>query len=596
MDVDRPLVDGRRRGGRVDGAQDSAGALLDDADRPTGRPPQVHEVNGSGRVGPVPAVAPSTQQAAIGQDGAQVLGAGPEPTRQVVVDQRGLRSRCAQVPGQDVGVLGVEHGGLDGPSREGLGVADDVLVQGILTGDQDSQGWIAAAAGSPDLLPERRARARPSDHQDGVEAADVDTELEGVRGSHPEQAAGAQVGFQGSPLLGQVATAVGAHPIPLDRALADRAGQDLHGPSGPGEGQRRYVRVDQAGHQVRRLGQRPAEPGHGLRRILGDVGQGWRVPQHDVHRSRVRCRPGRPRQSDSEQPGGGRTRVGHGGRCRDERRRCPVQRRDPPQPPQHERHVRAEDAAVGVCLVDDDELQAAQEAPPRLVPGQDRVVQHVRVGHDPSGVGTGPGALLVGGVAVHGSRPQPGQPQRTQAGQLVVGQGLRGAQVENRRTTAARSARVRSARQSGPASRRRPTCPTRFRWRRARGCPTRPDRRCGPGAPTAGRCRPARRPPHVRVEPRRPRGGSSAPRGKGESTHASGVGRQLISDPGRDRAGSPGPGAGRVAAPSGRCASCATGPSSPRRGCRRTHRCPRPAHVCARVGRTVLRRAAWSCS
>ena len=49
----------------------------------------------------------------------------------------------------------------------------------------------------------------------------------------------------------------------------------------------------------------------------------------------------------------------------------PVRGADPAQPAQHVRHVRAEDAAVGVALVDHDVAQPAQERRPPRVRGQD---------------------------------------------------------------------------------------------------------------------------------------------------------------------------------------------------------------------------------
>jgi hypothetical protein len=54
-----------------------------------------------------------------------------------------------------------------------------------------------------------------------------------------------------------------------------------------------------------------------------------------------------------------------------------VEARHAVEPSQHLRHVGAEDAAVGVELVEHDEVKALEEAPPRRVVGQDAGVQHV---------------------------------------------------------------------------------------------------------------------------------------------------------------------------------------------------------------------------
>ena len=59
---------------------------------------------------------------------------------------------------------------------------------------------------------------------------------------------------------------------------------------------------------------------------------------------------------------------------------------DPEQPPQDVRDVAAEDAAVGVQLVDDDVAELLEELEPFRVVRQDRGVEHVRVrDHDLAG-------------------------------------------------------------------------------------------------------------------------------------------------------------------------------------------------------------------
>ena len=76
-------------------------------------------------------------------------------------------------------------------------------------------------------------------------------------------------------------------------------------------------------------------------------------------------------------------RVGDRRAREQEARLGPIGGRDPPQPPQHVAHVRAEHAAVDVRLVDDDDREVGEEVSPRAVVGQDPDVQHVGVGeHD----------------------------------------------------------------------------------------------------------------------------------------------------------------------------------------------------------------------
>ena len=71
--------------------------------------------------------------------------------------------------------------------------------------------------------------------------------------------------------------------------------------------------------------------------------------------------------------------VGDRRRRGDERRLRAVARREASQSTQHERHVRAEDAAIRVQLVDDHDLQAGEQAPPAAMVGQQAVVQDVGI-------------------------------------------------------------------------------------------------------------------------------------------------------------------------------------------------------------------------
>ena len=59
-----------------------------------------------------------------------------------------------------------------------------------------------------------------------------------------------------------------------------------------------------------------------------------------------------------------------------------VGEREPPQPPEDVPDVRAEDAAVDVRLVDDDETEVVQRVAPPIVVGQHADVEHVGVRED----------------------------------------------------------------------------------------------------------------------------------------------------------------------------------------------------------------------
>lgn len=159
MEVDRALVHGGVRGARVDRAEQPPGALLHDLHRPSALAADVGEVGGALPACPVPGPGPAPQQTGGFQLGHQLRAGGTEE-RQVVLGQGQFRGGGAQVRGEDVGVVGVEDGGLDGLVEQGLGVVDEEGVQRVVAGDQHREGALSCAARPAGLLPQRGAGAR----------------------------------------------------------------------------------------------------------------------------------------------------------------------------------------------------------------------------------------------------------------------------------------------------------------------------------------------------------------------------------------------------------------------------------------------------
>ena len=140
-----------------------------------------------------------------------------------------------------------------------------------------------AAPGPADLLPERRAGAGEAGHQHGVEAADVDAELEGVGRRQPEQLARAQRLLERAALLGQVAAAVGRDPagqrrVDLGEQLGGGQRHLLGAAPRPDEGQGADALGDQVGEQVGGLGGGGAAH---RRAVLAGVGGERRLPQRE---------------------------------------------------------------------------------------------------------------------------------------------------------------------------------------------------------------------------------------------------------------------------------------------------------------------------
>lgn len=129
------------------------------------------------------------------------------------------------------------------------------------------------------------------------------------------------------------------------------------------------------------------------------------------------------------------------GRGQQEDRIGPVAGAQAAQATQDLGDVGAEDAPVGVALVDHDEPQGAQEGRPAGVGRQDPAVQHVGVGQDVVRVLPHPFAFLDGGVAVVDRGPdgvaERGR-ERLHRAPLVGCQGLGGGEVQGGGPTAVR--------------------------------------------------------------------------------------------------------------------------------------------------------------
>ena len=105
----------------------------------------------------------------------------------------------------------------------------------------------------------------------------------------------------------------------------------------------------------------------------------------------------------------------------------------PKQPPQDVGHVAPEHAPVGVELIDDDHPELLEQLEPLGVVGQDRRVEHVRVGdHDLAGRSDGRsdrrrGVPVVGGS---GHAQVRGPRELGELGHLVLAEGLGGEQEQ----------------------------------------------------------------------------------------------------------------------------------------------------------------------
>ena len=424
--VDRALVHARVGGAGVDRAEQPAGDLLHDAHH-RARPAQVGQGAGALGAGPVPARGPSAQPSLGDEVVDEPPGARAE-AGQVLGPQRQLGRGREQLGAQHDGVVDVERGHLQRRGDEGVGMLDEVVVERVVTGHEHGEGLAPRSHRSPHLLPPRGPAPGPAGHHHRVEAVHVDAELQRRGGGHRAQPAVAQPSLEVAPLLGQQAGAVGRDLVGEPRgglveALARPLRHRLGAAAGPREDDRARACHDEVGHQLGRLRGRAASY-RGA--VLAEQPDDRRLPQQDPPRG-----PGRAVVVDgddglADQAGCRETGLRGGRRGEHDDRLRPVVAGHAQQPAQHGGHVRAEQPAVGVALVDDDVAQPAQERRPHLVAGQQRMVQQVGVGQHDGGVSPGPRALVGRGVAVVRGGPHAGDRELAQRPPLVVGQGLGG--------------------------------------------------------------------------------------------------------------------------------------------------------------------------
>ncbi|GAA3299582.1 hypothetical protein GCM10020295_38140 [Streptomyces cinereospinus] len=214
-----------------------------------------------------------------------------------------------------------------------------------------------------------------------------------------------QCAFQGAALLGEVAAPVGRdapgqRAVDLREPLLGDHGDQFGAAPGPYEGDRAHALDGEVGEQVGGLGGGGTPDGCALLPLqFGQRG----LPEGE---DQLPARGGVVGDLDDREAGeaaGGDGRLGGGGGGQQEDRGGAVTGAQATQAAQYLGDVRAEDAAVGVALVDDDVLQRLQEGGPAGVGRQYAPVQHVGVGQHVRGVLADPLAFLERSVAVvHG--------------------------------------------------------------------------------------------------------------------------------------------------------------------------------------------------
>ncbi len=307
-------------------------------------------------------------------------------------------------------------------------MAAEELVERVVAGDVHGEAGRAPPRTAPHLA-EARHRPREGHADCRVELADVDAELERARGRDTEQLALHQPPLDLAALGGRVAGAVGRDPLrqvaaPTILEAQPREAMDQLDPAArPQEADRAGAALHELGQEVGRLAQRRRP------RALGLVEQ-RRVPHGDLSL--------RPRGSvavdelevEPGQPLGELDGIGDR-RAREHKARLgAVGVGEAAQPPQHIGDVGAEDAPVGVGLVDDHEGEVGEDVAPVAVVRQHAHVEHVGVGEDEVRSRPDGAPLLAGGVPVVDRGAQERGSEGGERAGLVLGERLGRVQVE----------------------------------------------------------------------------------------------------------------------------------------------------------------------
>lgn len=253
-----------------------------------------------------------------------------------------------------------------------------------------------------------------------------------------------QRSFQGPAFLGQVAAAVGGdspgqRAVHLGEPFLGDEGDELGAAPGAYEGDRAHALEGQVGQKVGGLGR--GGTAYGCPLLAVQLGQ-RRLPEGEDQLSPGRGVVGDLLDGQARETAGGDRGLRRGGGGEEEDGFGSVAGAETAETAEHLGDVGAEDAPVGVALVDDDEAEGPEEGGPAGMGREDAPVQHVGVREDVIGVLAHPFAFFDRRVPVVDRRPDRGAEglrERLHRAALVGGQSLGGGEVQSGGAAAVRS-------------------------------------------------------------------------------------------------------------------------------------------------------------
>ena len=435
-DVDGFLVERRGAAGEVRFADDPlAAGRVDDDEVVRAHRTKADGVGGIRLVGPVPLPVGMVDESLFRQDAEDLLHV--DAAELLVGGERELERGALHVVDEDVQVVGVDERVLRRAVEEIRRIAHDELVDRRAARDQHGRRSRRPPAGAAGPLPCRGNRARIASHHADVEGADVDAQLQRIGGNDGADLRFAQPALDFAAAVRQIAATIAADHVRRSRRTVERILQigreDLHREPALRKDDQLQVVTQELERDTARLGEiRPADAELGVHDGRVDEEEELLAARGAVLLDQLERTAG---QSFREL-----ARVGDRRRRTDEDRIRAVVAAHPPQAAQDVGQVAAEDAAIGVELVDDDEFQVFEQLRPARMVRQDARMHHVGIAEHHVRLAADGAARVRRRIAVVGgdadldvriARDDLREP--VQLGELVLGEGLGREQIERTR-------------------------------------------------------------------------------------------------------------------------------------------------------------------
>src|SRR6266704_560630 len=396
MNVNGFCVENNESTGEIHFADDSGCASdIDDYEIVAAYGPQADGIGGIGLLRPMIIFSGEMKKTGLGEPRAKI--------REIYITELFARSNgqfergAFQMIDEDFQIVRLDESVLRSVAEKIVGVSNDELVERRRGSHEHGAGASTAAASTAGTLPGGGDGAGISGHDDGIQRANINAELERAGGNHATDFSVAEAAFNFASFVRKVAAAVAANGFRFSR--------------------QQRIRLLQIGEKNFRVQARIGEDDglqivfqKFLRDARGFIDVAAANAQRAIHHGRVVKHEGffrgwcAVRMEDfdfgfekacSEVAG-----VGDGCGATNKLRIAAVKSSDAAEAAQNIAQVAAEDAAVSVQLVEDDVAQIFEEASPARVVRQNSCVQHVRIGKNDVALFANRTAGIGGRVAV----------------------------------------------------------------------------------------------------------------------------------------------------------------------------------------------------